>query len=66
MKIENESAASFDAIRRDSCATVNTGTLTEADEDTGLVKWLDKAGQPKEVTLGSNRIRIVPRSHYRR
>ncbi len=66
MKIDGTDAAGYDVIRLDSLATVNTGTLTAADDENGYVAWKDRADQPKDITLGANRIKIVPRSPYRR
>jgi hypothetical protein len=46
-------------VRLDSYATVNQGELVEADEATGLVRFRDKAGETKSVTLGEHNIRIL-------
>ncbi len=66
MKLNSENGAWFDAVRLDSCATINLGQLTDADEDTGFVEWLDKSGEKKSVTLGAHVVKIVPRNPYKR
>ncbi len=66
MKVEGADAARYDAVRRDSCATINTGPLTSADDQTGHVEWLDRAGVAREVTLGAGAIHIQAKSTYRR
>jgi hypothetical protein len=68
MKVSGEDAARYDVIRSDSFATVNRGELTEADDETGLVRWKDHVNpaEIKTATLGAHCIRIVPKSPYRR
>lgn len=64
--VSGSEAAGYDAVRLDSCDTVNVGKLTEAHVQTGKVVWEDAAGKPKDITLGPHAIRIIPRSPYRR
>lgn len=66
MKVSGSEATAYDAVRTDSFATVNTGPLQSADEDTGSVSWTDKAGETKSVTLGDHMIRLILRTRYRR
>lgn len=62
MNVSGEDAARFNAVRLDSFLNVNDGELVEADEQSGLVRWKDKAGEVKEKTLGSHAIKITPRA----
>lgn len=62
MTVSGEEAARFNAVRLDSFATVNMGALIAADEQTGAVRWKDKTGTEKSVTLGAHAIRIIPRA----
>lgn len=60
--VSGEEAARFNAVRLDSFACVNDGVLVEADDQSGMVKWKDKAGEIKTATLGEHAIRIIPRA----
>ena len=62
MNVSGEDAKRFNAVRLDSYANVNEGELVEADEQTGHVRWTDKAGEVKSRTLGDHAIRIIPRA----
>lgn len=59
MRIEGEAAKGRCAVRLDSFMNVNQGELLLADEDTGEVKWKDRAGVETSVTLGPHAIRIL-------
>ena len=41
-----------------ACATVNAGLLLFADDQTGEVRWTDKSGEAKSLTLGPHMISI--------
>jgi hypothetical protein len=58
MKVEGEEAGRYIAVSLSSYANVNLGVLTYADEDDGQVKWKDKTGEIRSVTLGPHQIRI--------
>jgi hypothetical protein len=66
MLVSGEDAARFNAMRLDNYACVNVCILLEANEETGLVRWLDSTGTEKSVTLGSHTIRIAIKSGYGR
>lgn len=66
MKVSGDEAVDYDAVSLDNYANVNEGPLKSADEETGAVYWLDKAGETKCVSLGSHRIRIIRRHPYGR
>ena len=61
MKIDGKNAKLYDSIRLDSFRTVNEGELIEADETTGNVSYKDVTGTQKQVVLGMNAIKILPR-----
>lgn len=62
MTVSGDDAKGFNAVRLDSYANVNTGELVEANDATGLVRWKDKAGVVKSITLGEHAIRIMARA----
>jgi len=66
MRKEGEEAAGYDAVRLDSGATINQGTLTLADDLTGDVTWKDKAGESRSEKYQAHAIAIVARSRYSR
>ena len=63
MQVSGDVAHDYNAIRLDSFMPVNDGKLIEADDQTGVVRWLDKTGTEKRVELGSHLVRIMPRGH---
>ena len=52
------------AVRLDTFEQVNKGDLALADDDTGMVEWIDKTGNKCAMDLGPRAIRII-RSHPR-
>lgn len=62
MIISGEDAKRYNAVRLDSFLNVNDGELVEADEQSGLVRWKDRAGEVREKTLGAHAIKITPRA----
>lgn len=66
MNVSGTDAAGYDAISLSSFEAVNKGTLLEADDTTGVVRFQPKVGDPVTVTLGAHSIRIIPRSSYGR
>lgn len=66
MKLEGDAAKTYDAVRRDSCVTVNKGILTFADTDTGEVKWKDSVGEEVVAKLEPYNLLLQPRNRYHR
>lgn len=60
--VSGDDAAGFIAVRLDSYACVNDGVLIEANEQTGLVRWRDKAGEEKRAELGAGSIKIIAKA----
>ena len=60
--VSGDEAKRFNAVRLDSFACVNEGELLEADEQTGMVRWKDRSGEQKVVTLGERTIKLVSRA----
>ena len=59
MNVSGDEAKRWNAIRLDSFAVINDGLLVSADEQTGEIKWIDRAGEKRELTLGAHAIRLV-------
>jgi hypothetical protein len=59
MKVENEEAKHYNAVRLDNFNLANKGVLTLADDQTGEVHYTDQAGETKTMTLGAHAIRIL-------
>ncbi len=59
MRLVEDDASPFNAVRLDSFATVNNGPLVLVDDQTGEVAWIDKSGEMRTITLGLHSIRIV-------
>jgi hypothetical protein len=66
MQVSGEEAHKYQAVRRDSLLTINQGVLILADDETGEVKWTDRAGREKSLKLGASAVRILPAYHYGR
>lgn len=58
MRVEGDTAKHYVAVRLDSYLNAHQGELILADEDTGEVKWKDKTGVERSLTLGGHAIRI--------
>ena len=58
MQVSGDAAKEYYAVRLDSFATVNAGLLLFADDQTGEVRWTDKSGEAKSLTLGPHMISI--------
>lgn len=66
MRVSGDEAKKWQAVRSDSLETVNLGDLVMANDETGEVKWLDRAGEEKSVTLGAGSIRLIAAYRYGR
>lgn len=66
MKVEGDAAKGYQAVRKDSFMNAHQGELVMADDQTGEVRWKDKAGVLRDITLGPHMISIVPLTPYRR
>jgi hypothetical protein len=66
MIITGDSAKGWCAVRLDTFEQVNQGPLLEANDESGSIRWIDKQGREHGLVLGSNAIRILPRSRYGR
>ena len=59
MRVEGQNAPGKVVIRLDTCEQINNGILVLADDDTGTVEWVDRAGNRCGVSLGPQAIRII-------
>jgi hypothetical protein len=49
----------WSVVRLDTCEQVNKGDLALADDDTGMVEWIDRKGIKHSTSLGPHAIRII-------
>lgn len=49
----------WSAVRLDTLEQVNKGDLALADDDTGMVEWIDRTGTKRSTSLGPHAIRII-------